>query len=185
MSALRRRYRCYGRLVDAGADPRGAERRPARGGRRHPRPGRDPRRCRNRQDDHDHAPDRPTRSRAGRSRPGGPRGHVHREGRGRAQGAARQPRRRGVEARTFHAAALSQLSSLWQRSRGEPLPEILDAQGAADRLARERAAAAAQVHAARRARGRDRVGEEPPDLARPDTSRSSSARATSRRSRPS
>jgi len=32
----------------------------------------------------------------------------------------------GVEARTFHAAALSQLGRLWQRHTGEALPEILD-----------------------------------------------------------
>jgi DNA helicase II / ATP-dependent DNA helicase PcrA len=32
----------------------------------------------------------------------------------------------GVEARTFHSAALSQLSRLWASSTGEPLPEILD-----------------------------------------------------------
>ena len=32
----------------------------------------------------------------------------------------------GVEARTFHAAALSQLGRLWQRHTGEVLPEILD-----------------------------------------------------------
>jgi DNA helicase-2/ATP-dependent DNA helicase PcrA len=32
----------------------------------------------------------------------------------------------GVEARTFHAAALAQLSGLWQRHTGEPMPEILD-----------------------------------------------------------
>lgn len=32
----------------------------------------------------------------------------------------------GVEARTFHAAALSQLSRSWTAHTGEPLPEILD-----------------------------------------------------------
>jgi DNA helicase II / ATP-dependent DNA helicase PcrA len=32
----------------------------------------------------------------------------------------------GVEARTFHAAALSQLSRLWERHTGERLPAILD-----------------------------------------------------------
>jgi DNA helicase-2/ATP-dependent DNA helicase PcrA len=32
----------------------------------------------------------------------------------------------GVEARTFHAAALSQLHGLWERQTGRPLPEILD-----------------------------------------------------------
>ncbi len=32
----------------------------------------------------------------------------------------------GVEARTFHSAALSQLSGLWAPHTGEPLPEILD-----------------------------------------------------------
>lgn len=32
----------------------------------------------------------------------------------------------GVEARTFHSAALSQLSRLWPRHTGEPLPEVLD-----------------------------------------------------------
>ena len=32
----------------------------------------------------------------------------------------------GVEARTFHAAALSQLGRLWQTHAGRPLPEILD-----------------------------------------------------------
>ena len=32
----------------------------------------------------------------------------------------------GVEARTFHAAALSQLSRFWEPSTGERLPEILD-----------------------------------------------------------
>ncbi len=32
----------------------------------------------------------------------------------------------GVEARTFHSAALSHLSRLWQTNTGEPLPEILD-----------------------------------------------------------
>jgi DNA helicase-2/ATP-dependent DNA helicase PcrA len=33
----------------------------------------------------------------------------------------------GVEARTFHAAALSQLARLWSAHAGSPLPEILDA----------------------------------------------------------
>ena len=33
----------------------------------------------------------------------------------------------GVEARTFHAAALSQLSRLWEPSTGTPLGEVLDA----------------------------------------------------------
>ncbi len=32
----------------------------------------------------------------------------------------------GVEARTFHAAALSQLGRWWERSTGAPLPEVLD-----------------------------------------------------------
>src|SRR5690349_25160065 len=32
----------------------------------------------------------------------------------------------GVEARTFHAAALSQLSRLWSAHMGEPLPELMD-----------------------------------------------------------
>ena len=32
----------------------------------------------------------------------------------------------GVEARTFHSAALSQLSRLWEKHMGEPLPEVLD-----------------------------------------------------------
>ena len=32
----------------------------------------------------------------------------------------------GVEARTFHAAALAQLGKLWQEHTGEPLPEVLD-----------------------------------------------------------
>jgi DNA helicase-2/ATP-dependent DNA helicase PcrA len=32
----------------------------------------------------------------------------------------------GVEARTFHSAALSQLSRLWQAHTGEPLPQVLD-----------------------------------------------------------
>jgi DNA helicase-2/ATP-dependent DNA helicase PcrA len=32
----------------------------------------------------------------------------------------------GVEARTFHSAALQQLSRLWERYTGEPLPDILD-----------------------------------------------------------
>jgi DNA helicase-2/ATP-dependent DNA helicase PcrA len=32
----------------------------------------------------------------------------------------------GVEARTFHAAALSQLGRLWERHTGSRLPEILD-----------------------------------------------------------
>jgi len=32
----------------------------------------------------------------------------------------------GVEARTFHAAALSQLGRMWERSTGTPLPEVLD-----------------------------------------------------------
>jgi DNA helicase-2/ATP-dependent DNA helicase PcrA len=32
----------------------------------------------------------------------------------------------GVEARTFHAAALSQLGRLWERHTGRPIPEILD-----------------------------------------------------------
>jgi DNA helicase II / ATP-dependent DNA helicase PcrA len=35
----------------------------------------------------------------------------------------------GVEARTFHSAALSQLSRLWTASTGHALPEILDAKG--------------------------------------------------------
>jgi DNA helicase-2/ATP-dependent DNA helicase PcrA len=32
----------------------------------------------------------------------------------------------GVDARTFHSAALSQLRGLWERHTGEPLPDILD-----------------------------------------------------------
>ncbi len=32
----------------------------------------------------------------------------------------------GVEARTFHSAALSQLSRLWPPHTGEPLPQVLD-----------------------------------------------------------
>jgi DNA helicase II / ATP-dependent DNA helicase PcrA len=32
----------------------------------------------------------------------------------------------GMEARTFHAAGLSQLGRLWERHTGDPLPEILD-----------------------------------------------------------
>lgn len=32
----------------------------------------------------------------------------------------------GVEARTFHSAALSQLHGLWERHTGRPLPQILD-----------------------------------------------------------
>ena len=47
--------------------------------------------------------------------------------------AARELKRRlqalgveGVEARTFHSAALSQLSRLWSLHTGEPLPEVLD-----------------------------------------------------------
>jgi DNA helicase-2/ATP-dependent DNA helicase PcrA len=32
----------------------------------------------------------------------------------------------GVEARTFHSAALSQLSRLWSTHTGEPLPEVLE-----------------------------------------------------------
>jgi DNA helicase II / ATP-dependent DNA helicase PcrA len=33
----------------------------------------------------------------------------------------------GVEARTFHAAALAQLSRMWEAHMGEPLPHVLDA----------------------------------------------------------
>jgi DNA helicase-2/ATP-dependent DNA helicase PcrA len=33
---------------------------------------------------------------------------------------------RGVEARTFHAAALSQLGRMWELHTGSPLPEVLD-----------------------------------------------------------
>ena len=33
---------------------------------------------------------------------------------------------RGVEARTFHAAALHQLGGLWERFSGTPLPDVLD-----------------------------------------------------------
>ena len=32
----------------------------------------------------------------------------------------------GVEVRTFHSAALQQLSRLWQTHTGEPLPQVLD-----------------------------------------------------------
>jgi DNA helicase-2/ATP-dependent DNA helicase PcrA len=32
----------------------------------------------------------------------------------------------GVEARTFHAAALHELNGLWERHSGQPLPEVLD-----------------------------------------------------------
>ncbi len=32
----------------------------------------------------------------------------------------------GVEARTFHSAAFSQLSRLWSSHTGEPLPDVLD-----------------------------------------------------------
>ena len=35
----------------------------------------------------------------------------------------------GVEARTFHAAALAQLRGLYERFAGEPLPEVLDHKG--------------------------------------------------------
>ena len=35
----------------------------------------------------------------------------------------------GVEARTFHSAGLAQLSRLWPRFTGQPLPQILDGKG--------------------------------------------------------
>ncbi len=71
----------------------------------------------------------------------------------------------GVEARTFHAAALSQLSRLWERHTGERLPVDPRSQGAPDRLAGGRPAAPLQVPPAQRAGGRDRVGQEPHDRA--------------------
>jgi DNA helicase-2/ATP-dependent DNA helicase PcrA len=48
----------------------------------------------------------------------------------------------GVEARTFHSAAMSQLSRLWSSHTGEPLPEALEPEGSAHGLAREHLAAA-------------------------------------------
>ena len=67
----------------------------------------------------------------------------------------------GVEARTFHSAALAQLLGSGPRTAGpsgDPGP-----QGPAHRLARERAAAAPQVPAPPRPRLGDRVGEEQDD----------------------
>ena len=58
----------------------------------------------------------------------------------------------GVEARTFHAAALHQLRGLWEQASGERLPEVLDYKAQADHAARERAPAAAPVPASARAR---------------------------------
>ena len=84
----------------------------------------------------------------------------------------------GVEARTFHSAALSQLV----RARGEaPGQDPLD-EGAAAAADRQHAAAAVPVPAGGRPRDRGRVGEEPA----PDAAVVSAAAwtGTSRRSRP-
>ena len=55
-----------------------------------------------------------------------PRGDVHRQGRAGARARLAALGVEGVEARTFHSAALSQLSRLWSSHTGEPLPDVLD-----------------------------------------------------------
>jgi superfamily I DNA/RNA helicase len=67
----------------------------------------------------------------------------------------------GVEARTFHSAALSQLSRLWTSHAGEPPPEVLDHKAP---LIASLANALPPPHKflpPTRARRRDRVGQEP------------------------
>ena len=57
----------------------------------------------------------------------------------------------GVDARTFHSAALSHLHKLWERLFGDARPGRARSQGAAHLLARERPARPAQVPAPARA----------------------------------
>ena len=95
-----------------------------------------------------------------------PRGDVHGQGRGRAPNAARGARRRGRRgAHVPLGGALAALEAVDRAHRRAAAPDPRP-QGAGHLLARERAPAAAQVPAAARARGRDRVGEEPDDPAR-------------------
>ena len=84
----------------------------------------------------------------------------------------------GVEARTFHSAALAQLV---RRPRRRARPDPLD-QGAAPSPDRQRAAAALPIPAGGRPRDRGRVGQEPAPRRRRATG-AGSAR-TSRRSQP-
>ena len=131
------------------------------------RPGVRAGRRRHRQDPGDHPPDRLRRARRRLSR----RRHVlavtftaraagEMRGRLRALGVG------GVQARTFHAAALRQLRYFWPRVVGGELPAHRRAQGPAGRRGRRPAAARARTDRAARPRRRDRVGQGHPDRAR-------------------
>ena len=81
----------------------------------------------------------------------------------------------GVRASTFHSAALRQLRHFAPDAVG-PHPAVEGARAAADR---ELAAGAVQVSAGGRPRDGDRVGEEPPHLARGVRRRRASRRSRS------
>ncbi len=93
-------------------------------------------------------------------------GHLHREGRPRVAGSPRQPG--GTTGRSANLprgrpVATPSVAAPLRGPRRSPDPGF---EGAADRIARERAASTAQVHAAQRAGRRDRMGEEPHGLPR-------------------
>ena len=72
----------------------------------------------------------------------------------------------GVTARTFHAHALSQLRYFWpSRHDGAAAPRAARLEGADHRPAGAAAPGPLPVHAGQGPRGRDRVGEVPPDHA--------------------
>ena len=142
-------------------DPVAAERRTTTGGRGGPGARGHPRRGRHGQDHHHHAPHRPSGAIRRVPRLEAPRGHVHREGGQRIEGAARHARcrrRGGPDVPCGRAVAAAQAVA---PLHGQRPPRRARLEGPDDRLARQRPAAAAQVHAAQRDRGRDRMGEEP------------------------
>ena len=139
-----------------------------------PGPGVRARRRRHRQDPGDHPPDR-VRACHRRGRPAaGARRHVHHpRGRRAARPAAAARRAAGVQARTFHAAALRQLQLLLAAGRRRRAAPAARVQGSA--WSREAAARLPAVRSAatelRDLARRDRVGQGHPDRARRTTPR--------------
>ena len=150
--------------------PRPAARRPrpgaARGGARDERPGRDPRRRRDRQDPR-HQPADGVRDRDRRRAAGpGARRHVHRQGRGRdgrAAAGARPAGRHGADVPRPRAQPAAPLLAVAPRRRAAPRAARLEDPD--PRPARAPAARPLPVHAGQGPRRRDRVGEVAPDRA--------------------
>ena len=167
------------------ADPGPAQRATAAGGHRGAWARGDPRRCRHGQDHHHHPPHRaPGRDRRvpGHRAAGG---HLHREGGPRAaRQAARARRRRGRGADVPRRGPVAAAPAAPQ-VRGSRGPADRGLEGAADRLARQRAASAAPVHAAQGAGRRDRMGEEPHGLPGRVSGRAAAHGPRARRSPPS